>query len=181
MASNYTPNYQLCQWEAEDPVRKADFNTDNARIDAAIKAVDSRVTGLSGSKASTSALNSLKSTVDSLSATVAGHTGALSKKGNCVLYSTTYVGNGKSGAANKRTLTFPHKPAAVLVTYLNMFMIMVQGSASTAIHTGMLSINNALTWSGNSVSWYCTDANTQNMMNNSGVIYHVVALLDGEN
>ena len=53
MASNYTPNYQLCQWEAEDQVRRADFNTDNARIDAAIKAVDSRVTGLSGSKAST--------------------------------------------------------------------------------------------------------------------------------
>ena len=43
MASNYTPNYQLCQWEAEDQVRRADFNTDNARIDAAIKAVDSRV------------------------------------------------------------------------------------------------------------------------------------------
>ena len=33
---NYTTNYQLNQWEAGDRVTRADFNADNAKIDAAI-------------------------------------------------------------------------------------------------------------------------------------------------
>ncbi|MGN0968963.1 MAG: hypothetical protein ACI4O3_06800 [Oscillospiraceae bacterium] len=36
---NYTENYQLCQWEASDPIRREDFNADNAAIDAALKAL----------------------------------------------------------------------------------------------------------------------------------------------
>lgn len=31
-----TSNYQLNQWEADDPIRRADFNADNAAIDAAL-------------------------------------------------------------------------------------------------------------------------------------------------
>lgn len=177
MASNYTSNYKLCQWAASDRVLRTEFNADNTKIDAAIKAVNTRVDG----KAASSTVNSLKTTVDSLSAAVAGHTEALELKGNCILYATTYTGNGKSGQANARKLTFPHKPVLVVITYLNLSMIMVQGSPSTAIHTGKLAINNALSWSGNSVSWYCTDANTQDMMNSNGVTYRVVALLDAEN
>ena len=38
MASNYTSNYQLCQWEGTDKVLRTDFNGDNAKIDAALKA-----------------------------------------------------------------------------------------------------------------------------------------------
>ena len=51
MASNYTSNYGLCQWEPSDKVLRSEFNGDNAKLDAAIKAVDSRVDG----KASNSA------------------------------------------------------------------------------------------------------------------------------
>lgn len=36
MASNYTDNYQLCQWEATDQVQRTEFNVDNAKIDAAL-------------------------------------------------------------------------------------------------------------------------------------------------
>lgn len=39
MASNYTENYGLCQWEATDQVLRTDFNEDNAKIDAALYAV----------------------------------------------------------------------------------------------------------------------------------------------
>ena len=31
-----TSNYKLSQWAATDPVRRSDFNSDNAKIDAAI-------------------------------------------------------------------------------------------------------------------------------------------------
>lgn len=39
MASNYTTNYQLNQWTRSDRIMLKDFNADNAKIDAALKAV----------------------------------------------------------------------------------------------------------------------------------------------
>ena len=39
MASNYTTNYGLCQWEATDQFVRSEFNQDNAKIDAALKSV----------------------------------------------------------------------------------------------------------------------------------------------
>ena len=36
MSTNRTPNFNLCQWEATDPVLRADFNQDNAKIDTAL-------------------------------------------------------------------------------------------------------------------------------------------------
>ena len=38
MATNHTTNYQLNQWEATDQVLRTEFNADNAKIDAALKA-----------------------------------------------------------------------------------------------------------------------------------------------
>lgn len=36
MASNYTENYGLCQWEATDQVLREEFNQDHAKIDTAL-------------------------------------------------------------------------------------------------------------------------------------------------
>ena len=36
MASNYTTNYQLNQWEAGDQVLRTEFNQDNQKIDTAV-------------------------------------------------------------------------------------------------------------------------------------------------
>lgn len=36
MASNYTENYGLCQWEATDQVLREEFNQDNAKLDEAL-------------------------------------------------------------------------------------------------------------------------------------------------
>ena len=38
MSTNYTENYNLCQWEAGDKVQRVDFNADNLKIDAALTA-----------------------------------------------------------------------------------------------------------------------------------------------
>lgn len=43
MASNYTENLNLCQWAAEDPVLREDFNADNAKIEAAINAANANI------------------------------------------------------------------------------------------------------------------------------------------
>jgi hypothetical protein len=37
---NRTQNYNLCQWEAADKVQRTDFNADNAKIDAALTAME---------------------------------------------------------------------------------------------------------------------------------------------
>ena len=43
MATNYTANYGLCQWEPEDNFLREEFNQDNAKIDAAIKATEEEI------------------------------------------------------------------------------------------------------------------------------------------
>ena len=51
MASNYTTNYGLCQWEPGDSFVRTEFNADNARIDAALAAAEAetaRVESLTG-------------------------------------------------------------------------------------------------------------------------------------
>ena len=96
MASNQTTNYQLNQWESTDQVLRTDFNADNAKLDAALAALDS-------GKADQSALNALSSTVSSLSANV---TANLTK-----LTFGTYVGNGEAS----RTISLGFTPLAIFV------------------------------------------------------------------
>lgn len=42
MASGYTENYGLCQWQGEDKFLREEFNQDNAKIDAALKAAEDK-------------------------------------------------------------------------------------------------------------------------------------------
>ena len=46
MASNYTENYGLCQWEATDQVLREEFNQDNQKIDAALSGMPKVVAGI---------------------------------------------------------------------------------------------------------------------------------------
>jgi len=69
MPSNFTPNYNLNQWEADDRVLRTDFNADNAKLDAALgkKAEQSVVTALQtkvNAKAEQSALTALQAKVN---------------------------------------------------------------------------------------------------------------------
>ena len=40
MATNYTTNYQLNQWEPTDAVQRVEFNQDNAKLDTALEALE---------------------------------------------------------------------------------------------------------------------------------------------
>ena len=46
MASNYTENYGLCQWEATDQVLRTDFNGDNAKLEDALTELEAARTKL---------------------------------------------------------------------------------------------------------------------------------------
>ena len=170
-----TRNYQLNQWAAEDKVQRVDFNADNAKIDAAIKAVDA--------KADTRAA---QTALDALAATVSGHTSALAGKGNCQIAAGTYTGTGKYGSASPTSLTFPFQPKLVAIqnragatpetedsSYFDyMMMVLVWPVAQYRLCNGRNPVT--ITWSGNKVSWYAESAPRQ--LNALGRIYHYVAL-----
>ena len=60
MATNHTTNYELSQWLPTDSVLRADFNEDNAKVDAALKSLSDQVV----QKANQSAVDTLITAVN---------------------------------------------------------------------------------------------------------------------
>ena len=155
MPSNYTQHYKLSQWAAADKVQRIDFNADNAKIDAAL-----------AGKAEASALAALQKET-------AG-------KGNCEIFMGSYVGTGGLGEAHPNTLTFPKKPLVVFV-WDYAPMIAVGGCASGWIPGDGWNTQQILTWTGNTLSWYKSGANSTSspgdQLNAEGRTYFYLALM----
>ncbi|MCI9156001.1 MAG: hypothetical protein HFF44_03545 [Lawsonibacter sp.] len=160
MPSNQTPNYQLSQWEKSDKVLMDDFNADNAKIDAAIKAE-----------------------ADARSAQVSVLNAALNKCGNCQIWTTSYAGNDLYGASNPCTLTFPGKPLVVFIGecgagYNNtgIFACILQGQTTTFAQSHFIA-GLTLTWGENSLSW-SNHESAVSQLNSASRTYTVVALME---
>ena len=120
---NQTPNYQLSQWESTDRILMSDFNSDNAKLDAALKE----------------------------------HDDALNTKGNCQIWTTSYIGTGEYGADTPNSLTFPWNPDVVLiVSTTGRVLHLVQGCSSGLLIMGNYEQSSTVTWGDKSVSWYST-------------------------
>ena len=176
MASNYTTNYRLCQWEPSDKVLRTEFNADNAKIDAAIKAVDDRLTTVAAGKVSTSELAALKNTVTSQGT-------ALSLR-NCRFVTGTYRGTGKFGSGNANSLSFEQKPVFLCVTGMgtSQALHLIRGQTSRIVSAGSIRTTLYSTWTDWSVSWYVEDSTTSSVgidcqMNADGA-YHYFAILE---
>ena len=72
----HTKHYHLSQWSMEDRIQMQDFNADNAKIDAALKA--EAETRQAADTAQQAALNN--------------HTAQITKLGNCQIYTAQYTG-----------------------------------------------------------------------------------------
>ena len=159
MPSNQTPNYQLSQWERSDKVQMEDFNADNAKIDAALKAEADARTALAG-------------TVSSQGSTLSSHGSSLARLGNCQLYTTAYDGAG----GTSKSLSFPGYPVFVWVQDNSKNgVVLCRGAESMAGSYG----NGAavLTWSSRGVSWKMYDGRAA-VMDTINTRYSVMALLD---
>lgn len=163
---NHTQNYNLNQWVKSDQVRMEDFNADNAKIDAAIKTVEQKADSLTAGKADASA-------VTALSQTVAAHTSALSKKGNCQIYTASYVGTGTYGSDGRCSLQFSAEPQLVIVLNVNGHPLVMLRPLGFAIMNGRTV---DVLWSSRGVSWYSTEGSTI-QLNQQGSVYPVAALL----
>lgn len=160
MPSNQTTNYHLSQWVKSDQVRMEDFNADNAKIDAALKAeTDARTAA-----------------VEALSQTSANHTASIAKLGNCQIYSTSYTGNG----GTQHSMTFPHRPVFIYVadkTTSSAFAA-PRGVTRGVTWSGDGNWVIQLSWSGNTVTWKKDSSSTTFAFETSGSTYIVLALLD---
>ena len=153
VASNYTTNYQLNQWEAGDQVLRTEFNQDNQKID----------TALAGLAAQNEELEV-----------------AVASKGNCHFYTTSYIGTGQVGANNPCTLSFPAKPIFFFVRQMDAAYWIAEFYGSPDVHVCVpngAAVFCTVSWSGNVVSWYHA-SNATSQMNKSGETYQVFAFLE---
>ena len=144
-----TTNYQLPKWEKTDRIQMKDFNDMTATLDAALKA-----------------------NAD----TAAAASAAVALCGNCKIYCTSYTGNYD---VQSTTMTFPHKPIAVMVCGRSgKSMFVWRGQSSTPL-LGSSSSSVTVSWADRSATWSNGDSN--NNLNYTGFTHQVIALLDAEN
>ena len=151
---NKTANFQLTQWEKTDRILMEEFNSDNEKIDTALKANADGVAALQT---------------------------ALASCGNCKVVYGTYTGTGKSGSANPNKLTFDGKPVLVIVqaqsntTDFDFHLRMIRGCDWAVGDRNNYSYTNSVAWGENYVSWYNNKAETQ--FNLQGSVYSYIALI----
>ena len=164
MPTNKTPNYQLSQWERDDRVLMEDFNADNAKIDAALKAQAGAMAGKADAAA-----------VAALETIVAANKTAVSRRGNCEISFSSYQGSCTMSDPKSRVLSFSHRPLFIAVmTDESTCLYAVNGAEWAVARAGGASASVNLAWSGNSVT---LSGSSPEYYNLSGTTYRVVALM----
>ena len=167
MASNYTENYGLCQWEATDQVLRTDFNEDNEKIDGVLKQLHNTSVALEAK--------------DAALETLIGH------RGNCSIETLTYTGTGTYGASNPTIINFSKQPTVFIVWPTNDGggdAIMVGRGGESSIRCFGFDMNGpycefwsvTASWSGGRLSFYTNDAyQGYNQLNYPDTTYLVIA------
>ena len=131
MSTNHTTNYNLNQWEATDKVLRTEFNEDNAKIDAALKA-----------------------NADAAAAIQA-------KLGNCRIEHSTYVGDGNAGSGYPTGLTFSDEPPVLVVVVgrdSKLLALHSETQSSFSMDGGLFQVSwtdSGVTW------WHVSNPNSQ--------------------
>ena len=106
------------------------------------------------------------------------HGESLAGKGDCQIYTTSYVGTGTFTYQNRTQLTFPATPRAVFITGSgDIFLAFCPGTRAQLLFSDETASCGNLLWTETSLSFYDASA-ARNQMNHKGRTYQVVALLD---
>lgn len=143
---NKTANFQLTQWEKTDRILMEEFNSDNEKIDTA-----------------------LKSSADGVAALQT----ALASCGNCRITLSSYTGTGTLGEAHPTSLTFAEPPLLVFVLGPESGF-MARGRAMNAFQSSS-NATPTTTWSADqkTVSWY-TPYDAKYQLNTKDAVYQVL-------
>ena len=180
----HTQNYQLSRWEKDDRIMMEDFNADNEKIDAALKANADAVSALQTGKADAAALSEETSARTAADSSFAGQLAELAANlgvhgHNCRIATGSYTGNGTYGESNPVSLSFNMNPLIVVIasrsaSEAGLLVAPVTGALFYSGYTRSLSV----TWSGKTVSWYTTTTTNAALaqLNSSNTTYYWVAL-----
>lgn len=157
MASNYTKNYGLCQWEATDQVRREEFNQDNAKIDETLKTLADKNTALESAIAAVAAA-----------------------AGNCQMELITYTGTGTPDSGSSKKIEFTQLPDIFIVAG-DLAIVMGQGGNTTPLliaddtiyHETFINTTTAK-WSGSQL--LLPNSTPRYQMNTKGAGYWVLGL-----
>lgn len=143
---NKTANFQLTQWEKTDRILMEEFNSDNEKIDTA-----------------------LKSNADGVAALQTALAGA----GNCEIGLISYTGTGKSGDSAPTTVTFPKMPAGFFLCGAETYLV-VRGGDDHALmiyYTGSTTYVSQMqvSWKGN--QFQISSSKPTYQLNEEGVPY----------
>ena len=113
MASQYTQNYQLCQWLAADQVKRTDFNEDNTKIDTALASLAAGKLEAAHLEPINTQLSQLSTQITQTASQVSQVSSSLSQTAATIpkLAVGSYTGDG----AASRTIPLAFTPTAVLV------------------------------------------------------------------
>lgn len=189
MPSNQTANYSLSQWVKSDQVQMEDFNADNAKVDAALKAAEQRSAGLDAKINATAAaaeqrsagldskINATAAAAEQRSAAVAAaaekRSAALdAAKGNCSIEYLSYVGQGRS-YPTPTTITFRKPPLFFYVfgSYSSGYGTRHSSKVIIDFHEGFFPDNGS--WSGNTISF--SNGRPEWQLDTKDETYHVIA------
>lgn len=160
MASNYTSNYGLCQWETADQVLREEFNEDNRKVDG---------------------------TLGTLAETIAEHAISLAKCGNCKIVCGSYTGNGLAGSGNPTTLMFSDGMPLLIfirseeqIDSSNLHLILMRGCTWSSTYDANPQSVVWVTWEDERVQWYSPANSYAFQMNTKGFTYFYTALIPQE-
>ena len=189
MATNQTANYDLNQWLSTDQVLRTDFNADNAKLDAALGALNrskadsaqlaaavGRVSDLESSRATKAELGELADQVEENENAIQQLTADLTK-----ITFGFYAGDG----ADTRMIQLGFSPKAVLLVagwgamgyYANAYQyaggLALPGHPATTNHHGLEYLS--LTSSGFQVDQSISDYQDSVHINDEDMIYYYIA------
>ena len=159
-----TENYQLNQWDAADPFRREDFNADNAKLDAALAALQQTAES--------------KADAEDVAALAAG----LGSGGaNARIAFGTYTGDGTCGSTAPTSLSVDFIPILVLVEDETASKTKASATFMRSMTTGYNGLGSLvyLTWGDTGLSWYydtSTVVSAAAQMNAAGEVYHYTVL-----
>lgn len=184
---NYTEHYQLSHWAKDDRIQMEDFNSDNAKIDAAlhskasaatVSALSTRVGNLESGKADQTALEAETAARTAGIAALAANLGTAGH--NCRIAFGSYVGDGTYGADNARVISCDFIPQIVMVAHSGTAY--ANGYNTAVFIRGMEKAYSAgsetatLEWGTHSLTYYSTNKSAAGQLNAADITYHYVIL-----
>ena len=186
---DHTQNYQLSRWAKDDRIMMEDFNADNEKIDAALKANADAVGALQTGKADAAALSEETGARTAADSSFAGQLAELAANlgaagHNCRIAFGSYTGTGTTGSDNPNVLNFDFYPVLLVVasaTRANSsnrphFFLRPRTVANSPYAGTSEPVAIKVTWADDGISWYVTSGKETHQLNTSGAIYYYTVL-----